>query len=326
MPRCSASRTAICRRRRAARSRTASFAELQEAFITMAANLREAHAALDRQIEQERKMRETLQSLQRQVVRQERLAAVGVLVSGVAHELNNPAAGDPRHRGTARAASRAVGRSDRGAGVRQDAERSRPRDHPQPVAIQQPAVGAADARRSGRGRRRGGAAAPPRSRQLVDRARRPARSARQGLRKLHRSRAGDAEFRDQRAAVDRNRRAARTDRILIRVVRRRQESPARSAGRWARRVGGGRAEAVPAVLHHQTGGQGHRPRPVGELRHHRILRRRHRPSRQRMGRRHVLLRAAGERAGRPSAVPATRTNAKSDDRPPLLQRSVSRGV
>jgi len=64
--------------------------QLQESFITMAANLRDAHAALDRQIEQERKVREALQSLQRQIVRQERLAAVGVLVSGVAHELNNP--------------------------------------------------------------------------------------------------------------------------------------------------------------------------------------------------------------------------------------------
>jgi two-component system NtrC family sensor kinase len=72
------------------RASSREFEELQDAFITMAGNLRDTRDALDHQVEQERKMREMLQSLQRQVVRQERLTAVGLLVSGVAHELNNP--------------------------------------------------------------------------------------------------------------------------------------------------------------------------------------------------------------------------------------------
>ncbi|HYN09350.1 MAG TPA: HAMP domain-containing sensor histidine kinase [Vicinamibacterales bacterium] len=63
---------------------------LRDAFTDMVDKLRGAREAIARQVEEERRMREEVELLQQQIIRQERLAAIGVLLSGITHELNNP--------------------------------------------------------------------------------------------------------------------------------------------------------------------------------------------------------------------------------------------
>ena len=69
---------------------TAELDHLQHTVSTMITSLRLARESIASQVDEERRMNQEVKSLQQQVIRQERLAAIGVLVSGVAHELNNP--------------------------------------------------------------------------------------------------------------------------------------------------------------------------------------------------------------------------------------------
>jgi signal transduction histidine kinase len=69
---------------------TAELEHMQHTISGMITSLRNARESIASQVDEGRRMRQEVQSLQQQIIRQERLAAIGVLVSGVAHELNNP--------------------------------------------------------------------------------------------------------------------------------------------------------------------------------------------------------------------------------------------
>jgi signal transduction histidine kinase len=74
---------------RAAVDRSDEFGELTAGFNYMAESLAESYAGLERKVEERTRQ---LSDTQTQLMRAEKLSAIGLLVGGVAHELNNPLA------------------------------------------------------------------------------------------------------------------------------------------------------------------------------------------------------------------------------------------
>jgi signal transduction histidine kinase len=187
------------------------FNELQTAFDAMLQRFNETRGALDAQMGEERRIRQELESLQGQVIRQERLAAVGQLVSGVAHEINNPL---QAILGFAELLQNAIRRARVGenrSAAHSEGKRPRLRDHPQPRAVRAPAAGLRRNRQAQGRHHLGGGTASASVAVGGYRAahRRPLGTTGHG--RGHRAPAGRAELRRQCGAGDRHRRGVSRD-------------------------------------------------------------------------------------------------------------------
>ena len=127
------------------------------------------------------------------------------------------------------------------------------------------------------------------------------RATQAGEGRADRAAAGGAELRGQRRAGDSSRpdgclaasRSAPTTATVASCSKSRTPAPASARTE--------RGEAVSAVLHHQAGGPGDRPRSVDQLRHHRFARRRHRLPNGARRWSHLLFRSAGHLDDVPAA-------------------------
>ena len=300
-----------------------------------------------------RELAETLEKLTRaqdQLVRSEKMASIGQLVAGIAHEINNPVNAIVNTVGPLRGGDRSRART---SGIRRRARRggrsrccawsSAARSAPRRSCRRCTTTRAPTTRAGGRGRpqpqprRLARAPAPPA--QAIDPGRARLRRGRAHPRPRRPAQPGLHEPPDQRGPG--GRRAATARRSGLRPTRTRPGHH-RGARQRPGHPGGGAPPHLRSVLHHQGRRRRLRPRPVDRPRHRRAPRRHHR-GRQHPGDRHPLprppppRRPRAHRRGRPlvdgrltrasaSSAEASASSADSFSECRLLPRAAQAGA